>query len=68
MKGNECGSLGGSGVRERMDTCVCLAESLCCSPETLTTSLIGYTPIKKSRKKKKEVIRVARSGRGADQG
>ena len=25
-----------------MDTCVCMAESLCCSPETLTTLLIGY--------------------------
>ena len=29
-----------------MDTCVCLAESLCCPPETITTFLIGYTPIK----------------------
>ena len=32
------GSLGG------MDTCVCTAESLCCSPETITTLIIDYTP------------------------
>ena len=31
----------------RMDTCVCVAESLRCSPETITGLLIGYTPIKK---------------------
>ena len=29
----------------RMDTCICMTESLCCSPETTTTLLIGYTPI-----------------------
>jgi len=28
-----------------MDTCLCMAESLCCSPGTTTTLLIGYTPI-----------------------
>ena len=27
-----------------MDTCICMAESLHCSPETITL-LIGYTPI-----------------------
>ena len=26
----------------KMDTCVCMAESLCCPPETTTTSLTGY--------------------------
>ena len=25
-----------------MDTCVCMAESLCCSPEIITTFLINY--------------------------
>ena len=40
-----CGSLDGRGVWERMDTCICMAESLCCTPETITTLLIGYTPI-----------------------
>ena len=33
------------GVWGRMDTCICMAESLCCSPETTTTLFIGYTPI-----------------------
>ena len=27
----------------RMDTCVCITESLCCLPETITTLFIGYT-------------------------
>ena len=40
-----CASLDGRGVWERMDTCMCRAESLHCSPETITTLLIGYTPI-----------------------
>ena len=26
----------------RMDTCVCMAESLHCSPETITALLTGY--------------------------
>ena len=33
------GSLG------RMDTCLCLAESLCCSSESITVLLITYIPI-----------------------
>lgn len=33
IKGNQCGSLGGRGVGERMDTCIRLAESLCYPPE-----------------------------------
>ena len=37
-----CGCLDGSRVWGRMDTCICMAESLHCSPETLTTLLIGY--------------------------
>ena len=28
-----------------MDKCVCMAETLCCSPKTITTLLIVYTPI-----------------------
>ena len=28
-----------------MDTCICMVESLCCSPKTVTTLLIGYTSI-----------------------
>ena len=33
------------GVWGRMDACKCMVESLCCSPETFTTLLTGYTPI-----------------------
>ena len=29
--------LNGSGVWGRMDTCICMAKSLCCPPETITT-------------------------------
>ena len=36
-----------------MDTCVCMAESLCCSPETVTTLLIGYIPIQNNKLKNK---------------
>ena len=37
-----CGNLDGRGVWGRMDTCICMTESLCCSPETITTLLTGY--------------------------
>ena len=40
-----CGSLDGMGVWGRMDTCVCMAESLHCSPETSTTLLISCAPL-----------------------
>ena len=36
-----CGSLDGKGVWETMDTCVCMAESLCCSPETIITLFVN---------------------------
>ena len=39
------GSQDGRAVWGRMDTCMCIAEFLCCSSETLTTLLIGYTPV-----------------------
>ena len=40
-----CGSLGGDGVWGRMNTCVCMAEPIRWSPETITTLLIGYAPV-----------------------
>ena len=40
-----CGSLDGRGVWGRMDTCTGMAESLCCSPESITALLTGYTSI-----------------------
>ena len=53
-----CGRLDGRGVWGGMDTCICMAESLPCSPETIATFLIGYTPIKKkSFKKLKSIFR-----------
>ena len=39
------GSLDGRGVWGRMDTCMCMEKPLPCSPETITTLLIGYTQI-----------------------
>ena len=38
-------SLDGREVWGIMDTCMCMAESLCSSPETITILLISYTPI-----------------------
>ena len=35
------GSLDGKGIWKKMDT-LCMAESLCCSSETITTLLISY--------------------------
>ena len=40
-----CGNLNGRGIWGRMDTCICMAESLCCPPETITILLITNTPI-----------------------
>ena len=48
------GSLGGREVWGRMDTCICMAEPLCCSPETITTLLISYTPVQNKKVKKKK--------------
>ena len=35
---------------------ICMAESLCCSPETTTTLLIGYTPTQNKIFLKKEPL------------
>ena len=52
----------GRGFWGRMDTCICMTESLPCSLETIKTLLIGYTPIqnvfgltKKKKKKDREI-------------
>ena len=39
------GSLDERQVWGRMDTCICMTESLHCSPETTITLLIGSTPV-----------------------
>ena len=48
-----CGSLDGTGVWGRMDTYMCMAESLRCSPETITTLLIDYILIQNKKFKRK---------------
>ena len=40
---------GWEGVWGRMDTCICMTESLGCSPKMITTLLIGYTPIQNKK-------------------
>ena len=41
-----CGSLDGRVVWGRMDTCICMPESLCCPPETITTLLTAILQYK----------------------
>ena len=42
----------------RMDTCICMAESLLFSPETITTMLIGYNPIENIKISFKGVVQL----------
>ena len=59
-----CSRLDRRGFGGRMDTCICVAESLPCPLETITTLLTGYTPIqnkKLKKKKKKKKIRYSSS-------
>ena len=44
-----CGSLDGRGVWGRMDTCTCVAEPLHCSPETITSLLMNYSPMQNKK-------------------
>ena len=44
-----CTSLDGRRVWRRIGTCICMAESLCCSPGITATLLIGYTPIQNKK-------------------
>ena len=48
-----CGSLNGKRIL-RIGTCICMAEYLCYSSETITTLLISYTPMQDKKLKKKE--------------
>ena len=56
-----CGSLDGKAVSGRMDTCVCMVESLRCSPETITM-LLGNQAIPQYKiiffEKEKEITLV----------
>ena len=51
-----CGRLDGRRVWRRMDTCMCMAESLCCPLATITTLLLGYTPVQNKKLKKKKSL------------
>ena len=58
-----CGSLERREVWERMDACTCMAESLHCLPESITTMLIGSTLMKNKKfkileKKKKIILKI----------
>ena len=44
-----CGSLDVRGVWGKMDTCICMAEFLYCSPETTTQLLHSYIPIQSKK-------------------
>ena len=47
------GNLSRRGAWERMDTCACMFEFLFCSLETIAILLIGFTPIKNKKFKKR---------------
>ena len=49
-----CGSLDGRGAWGRMDTSICMTESLCCSPEIVAELLTGYTTTQNKKFKRKE--------------
>ena len=57
------GNLEGRRVWRRMDMCICMAESLHCSPEIIMILLISYTPIenKKFNIKKSSSIQFSSS-------
>ena len=40
-----CNNQNGKTIWKIIDTCICITESLCCTPEINTTLLINYTPI-----------------------
>ena len=44
---------GGRAVWRRRDTCICMAESLLCSRETITILIISYIPIQNKKLKNK---------------
>ena len=56
------GSLDRRKVWGRIYRCICMDESLCCSPETIATLLIDYTPVQNKKLKKKMLTRMWRKG------
>ena len=52
----------GGGGWGRMDTYICMAETLCCSPETNTTLLISYTQYKMKSLKFEKINEIVTKG------
>ena len=63
------GEFGGAWIHV-MDTCIFMADSLRCSPETITTLSTGYTPRqnKKFKIKKKQLIILGQLKGGSGSG
>ena len=51
----------GRGVGVGMATCICVAESLPCSPGTTTTLLISYTLVQNKKFEKKIIVATVNS-------
>ena len=49
--------LGGKRIWKRVDICICIADSLCRTPQANTTWSINYIPIKKKKKKFKKLFK-----------
>ena len=56
--------MGGEFGGEWMDTCVCMAEFLCCPSETITTLLTGSAPVQNKKGFKKRWSKVEQDGSG----
>ena len=56
-------SLDRTGIWGRMDTCICMAECLHCSPKTVTTLLIRYTIAQNKKLKKKPALGSKKPGK-----
>ena len=54
-----CNNLNGKRISRRIDTCICITESLCCTPETnkhnIANQLYSNIKLKLKKKKKKPV-------------
>ena len=49
-----CANLDGMGAWGRMDIHICVAQSPYCLPETITTLLIGNTPVQNVLEEKRK--------------
>ena len=61
------GCLDRGGVCRRTDTCMCMAKSLCCPPESITAMLISYMLIK-NKKLNNKILKKERNWRNNSRG